>query len=325
MSKKWSSYEKDQLLTESWRSFLETETSPNEKAEELDEGFRDKLKGAFEGKQKRPVEYPASEFTQLNVALQSANKMLGSPVVNDALTTELGDYIKSQNFVISEAEEILLGQDLPFDLTKMPTLKKLMDAAKAKPEVLQALKKQFARAGFKERPPTAAGGKPSAAPTAGGGKPSAAPTAAGGGKPPTAPTAAGKPSAAAAGGRPSIQMPPPPFNVDKTMIQAILANPDKNLGPSMAFRTRLVKYLRNVEGAGLPAAAGRNSPLIRGITKAVRDVLTNMGHTAPVKESINKIFMPVILEEINKERTRRIILEEFKRVLNEQSTTKKTD
>jgi len=295
----WSSYPQHQLMAE---------------------GFRDFFKPR---KKKSSATYPASEFTQLNVALQSANKMLGSPVVNDDLTTELGDYIKSQNFVISEAEEILLGQDLPFDLTKMPTLKKLMDAAKAKPEVLQALKKQFARAGFKERPPTAAGGKPSAAPTAAGGKPSAAPTAAGGGKPPTAPTAAGKPTAAAAGGRPSTQKPPPPFNVDKTMIMGALKDPTGKMpGHGQKFRLNLVKYLRQV--GELPGSINMRSPLINAIVGVVGKALAAY-NVNPVKESINKIFMPIILEEINKERTRRIILEEFKRVLNEQSTTKKTD
>jgi len=310
MSKKWSSYEKDQLLTESWRSFLETETSPNEKAEELDEGFGD----FFKRKKKSSATYPASEFTQLNVALQSANKMLGSPVVNDDLTTELGDYIKSQNFVISEAEEILLGQDLPFDLTKMPTLKKLMDAAKAKPEVLQALKKQFARAGFKERPPTAAGGKPSAAPTAAGGKPSAAPTAAGGGKPPTAPTAGGKPPTA-----PTAPAEPEPeqsglkslSRADKTELFDII----KNFG-----KLDIKKVRQEIESniskqlSGNPFAKKIKSeqmPNVMKILDQVEKILTGDFDNL-VSESDSKKIINLISEEIIK-------------VLNEQSTTKETD
>jgi len=290
----WSSYPQHQLMAEGFRDF-----------------FKRKKKSS---KKKSSATYPASEFTQLNVALQSANKMLGSPVVNDALTTELGDYIKSQNFVISEAEEILLGQDLPFDLTKMPTLKKLMDAAKAKPEVLQALKKQFARAGFKERPPTAAGGKPSAAPTAAGGKPSAAPTAAGGGKPPTAPTAGGKPPTA-----PTAPAEPEPeqsglkslSRADKTELFDII----KNFG-----KLDIKKVRQEIESniskqlSGNPFAKKIKSeqmPNVMKILDQVEKILTGDFDNL-VSESDSKKIINLISEEIIK-------------VLNEQSTTKETD
>ena len=70
-----------------------------------------------------------------------------------------------------------------------------------------------------------------------------------------------------------------------------------------------------------------DSPLVKGIAAAIRDVIVagrygKIGGTpdpakASVEESIDNVFLPIILEEIKKERTRRIIIEETQRVLNE--------
>ena len=94
-------------------------------------------------------EYPAQEFAQVKKALEDANTLLNNPVDNKEIHKDLEKLLSTQNFIIKEEEGILLGQDLVLDLTKAPTLKKLIDAAKAKPEILQAIEAQLTRAGFK--------------------------------------------------------------------------------------------------------------------------------------------------------------------------------
>ena len=111
-----------------------------------------------------------------------------------------------------------------------------------------------------------------------------------------------------------------PLQISKSIIQGTLKDPNANFGPPMQFRHKITAYLKQL--GSLPAGINRNSPLIRSIVDIVRGALTTMGAPAARNveshsESINKIFIPIILEEVRKEHVRRIIVEETKRVLNE--------
>ena len=111
----------------------------------------------------------------------------------------------------------------------------------------------------------------------------------------------------------------PEFEVSKPDLIAILKDPAAKLGPSVRFRARIIQYLQAIEA--LPGGVNRNSPLIRGIVNVVRDSLMALGHQPLeeklAKESINKIFLPIIIEEVKKEKVRRLSVEELTRVLNE--------
>jgi len=110
----------------------------------------------------------------------------------------------------------------------------------------------------------------------------------------------------------------PAFKVSRPDLMAILKDPAGKIGPSMRFRSRIQQYLQTMET--LPGGVHRNSPLIRGIVNIVRDSLIALGHQPPEErqhESINKIFLPIIIEEVKKEKVRRLSVEELTRVLNE--------
>ena len=123
------------------------------------------------------------------------------------------------------------------------------------------------------------------------------------------------------------------FRVSASEVQSVLTSPDASMGPGRSFRSKLVKYLRNYD---LPKEAHANSTLVKGITNAIRDMLkvgpytkkpdprlpqykgpNPQQQTRSLEESINNIFLPIILEEIKRERIRRLIVEETQRVLNE--------
>jgi len=115
------------------------------------------------------------------------------------------------------------------------------------------------------------------------------------------------------------------FELDRSLLMNIVKNPDAKVGPAMVFRSRLTKYLQSV---GLPRSINRMSPVVQGILNIVRQAalaanpslgstnLPAMGGTAGspslsanLEESIENIFIPIILEEVRREKTRRILIE----------------
>ena len=120
-------------------------------------------------------------------------------------------------------------------------------------------------------------------------------------------------SAAAAG---------PSLGINRALIMKVVQNPDANMGPAMAFRNTITKYLKTV---GLPGSINRNSDVIRGIVNVVRQSILAFRNkegegtaAAPAAAEapravaeglVDKIFLPIILEEAKREKTRRILLE----------------
>jgi hypothetical protein len=115
------------------------------------------------------------------------------------------------------------------------------------------------------------------------------------------------------------------LELDRSLLMKIVKNPDAKVGPAMVFRTRLTKYLQSV---GLPRSINRMSPVVKGILNIVRQAALaanpSLGSTnlpamggdagspslsANLEERIEKAFVPIILEEIKREKTRRILIE----------------
>ena len=115
------------------------------------------------------------------------------------------------------------------------------------------------------------------------------------------------------------------LQLDRPLLMNVVKNPDAKVGPAMVFRTRLTKYLQSV---GLPRTINRMSPVVQGIVNIVRQAaLTanpSLGSTnlpamggdagspslsANLEESIEKIFVPIIVEEAKREKTRRVLFE----------------
>tara|TARA_Y100000034_G_scaffold44088_1_gene54031 strand:- start:284 stop:2200 length:1917 start_codon:yes stop_codon:yes gene_type:complete len=138
MSKKWSSFEKDKLLMESWRSYIAEEPQ--------------KVEEAFFGKKEVKQEYPATEVATLVQALSTAWTALKKPGAppSEKFYDELEALITSQNFMIQEQEEgrLFLGQDLKFDAIKAPTIVALLQTAKANKKISSQLQNFFKNAGF---------------------------------------------------------------------------------------------------------------------------------------------------------------------------------
>ena len=124
MSKKWSSFGEQQLLTENWREFLTEEVVELEESEEeIQERFRgkggyvDRFKQsskAFADKwrETRPVpmsDYPATELTTIINMISKADPKADTAKIVD----ELEAMLKAQNFVIKEQDDkIMLGAKL---------------------------------------------------------------------------------------------------------------------------------------------------------------------------------------------------------------------
>jgi hypothetical protein len=149
---KWSSFEKQQLLTESWREYL------NE--EEIDEGLADRLKltakGAYKGgkeawEKSRPKvmsDYPATEIATIVKTISDLGEKAGIPVNTAKIVDEFEEMLKAQNFVIKE-QKLELGADLKLDLSKALTLKAFMDAlAKKDKNLLAPLIKALSNGSF---------------------------------------------------------------------------------------------------------------------------------------------------------------------------------
>ena len=138
MSKKWSSFEKDKLLMESWRSYIAEEPQ--------------KVEEAFFGKKEVKQDYPATEVATLVQALSTAWTALSKPGAppSEKFYDELEALITSQNFMIQEQEEgrLFLGQDLKFDAIKAPTITTLLQTAKANKKISSQLQNIFKNAGF---------------------------------------------------------------------------------------------------------------------------------------------------------------------------------
>jgi hypothetical protein len=149
---KWSSFEKQQLLTENWRKYL------NE--EEIDEGFADRLKqaakGAYKGgkeawEKSRPKvmsDYPATEIATIVKTISDLGKKANIPVDTAKIVDEFEEMLKAQNFVIKE-QKLELGADLKLDLGKAPTLKAFMvDLAKKDKSLLTPLMRALSNGSF---------------------------------------------------------------------------------------------------------------------------------------------------------------------------------
>ena len=149
---KWSSFEKQQLLTENWRKYL------NE--EEIDEGFADRLKqtakGAYKGgkeawEKSRPKvmsDYPATEIATIVKTISDLGKKANIPVDTAKIVDEFEEMLKAQNFVIKE-QKLELGADLKLDLGKAPRLKAFMfDLAKKDKNLLAPLIKALSNGSF---------------------------------------------------------------------------------------------------------------------------------------------------------------------------------
>jgi hypothetical protein len=148
----WSSFQKDKLLIESWRKYL------NE--EEIDEGFADRLKqtakGAYKGgkeawEKSRPKvmsDYPATEIATIVKTISDLGKKANIPVDTAKIVDEFEEMLKAQNFVIKE-QKLELGADLKLDLGKAPTLKAFMvDLAKKDKSLLTPLMKALSNGSF---------------------------------------------------------------------------------------------------------------------------------------------------------------------------------
>jgi len=121
------------------------------------------------------------------------------------------------------------------------------------------------------------------------------------------------------------------LEIDRSMLMKIVKNPEARVGPTMVFRTRLTKYLQSV---GLPRSINRMSPVVQGIVDVIRQAAmaanSSLGSTnlpamggdagssslsANLEEKIEKIFVPIILEEVKREKVRRILVEIGKAVI----------
>ena len=150
MSKKWSSFGEQQLLTENWREFL-TE-------EEIEEGLFDRVKatakGAYKGgkeaweKSRPPVmsDYPATELTTIINMISKADPTADTAKIVD----ELEAMLKAQNFVINEQDDkIMLGADLELKLDPKSELARvLLKLEKENPNYYNQIVKAFGRGGF---------------------------------------------------------------------------------------------------------------------------------------------------------------------------------
>ena len=173
MSKKWSSFSEQQLLTENWRKFLAEEVVElDESEEEIQERFRgkggyvDRFKQsskAFSDKWKetRPVpmvDYPATELvTILNMVYQAAGLTTDDDQkTKDEIVREVEALLKAQNFVVKEeinGGKLMLGQKLVLDLTKTLTLARVLTQIKtSNPDAHNKIMSAFRRGGFKIGP-----------------------------------------------------------------------------------------------------------------------------------------------------------------------------
>lgn len=114
----------------------------------------------------------------------------------------------------------------------------------------------------------------------------------------------------------------PSLGINRALIQAVIKDPDAKIGAPYKFRGIITKYLRTV---GLPGSINLNNDIIRGIVNVVRQSILAFGNkedkgtaSAPAPSAemsmvaeglIDKIFLPIILEEAKREKTRRILLE----------------
>ena len=151
----WSSYKEQQLLTESWRSYLKDES-------EIDEGVLDRVsqaaKGAVKGGKeawaasapKEMHEYPANPLVQLMSTIQTLAKRTGAKIDNEAILEEFEAMLAASNFVVKEdhPEALMLGAPLAFAVKPGGALDKFMGAIGE--EALKIFFDQVAKAGFSD-------------------------------------------------------------------------------------------------------------------------------------------------------------------------------
>ena len=159
MSKKWSSFGEQQLLTENWRKFL---TEEEVQAEEIEEGFLGRIgtaakagakaaKKSWDETRPKPMsDYPATEMTTIVNLISSVAKNNEIDVDVDSILKQLEDMLKDQNFVVKEeinGGELMLGQPLNLDLDQVPTLKAFLKQISA--DDANLIMQAFQRGGFK--------------------------------------------------------------------------------------------------------------------------------------------------------------------------------
>jgi hypothetical protein len=160
MSKKWSSFGEQQLLTENWRKFL---TEEEVQTEEIEEGFLGRIgtaakagakaarKSWDETRPKPMVDYPATEMTTIvNLISSVAEKNKIQQFNLDLILKQLEDMLKAQNFVIKEeinGGELMLGQPLNLVLNEVPALEAFLKQIPA--DDANLIMQAFQRGGFK--------------------------------------------------------------------------------------------------------------------------------------------------------------------------------
>ena len=169
MSNRWSSYKKDHLLMENWRTHLKDNPQSSEKIEE------------FFGRKKKWADIASGEATggsnairgtvyndiiaEVTVAIANLIEKLGLEIDPQEIVKEFQDMITNQNFELSEAQgedihggRAEYGDVLKFDLSKAPKLTEFFKELKAAEadDTLMKLAKAIVRAGFDEASVTAA-------------------------------------------------------------------------------------------------------------------------------------------------------------------------
>jgi len=158
MTNEWSSFERDQLLMESWRQYIKEEPQKVEEFLGMGQAAREKKwAAAIEAPATGTEEYPSTELLTLLTTLRAVNKELNDPKIVDAnIQAELQKLIKMQKFVIKEqGGAMIFGRPLGLQFvtpTNFPTLSALWQAAAANPRHAKAVTSAFTRAGFKGQP-----------------------------------------------------------------------------------------------------------------------------------------------------------------------------
>ena len=135
MTNEWSSFERDQLLMESWRQYIKEEPQKVEEFLGMGQAAREKKwAAAIEAPATGTEEYPSTELLTLLTTLRAVNKELNDPKIVDAnIQAELQKLIKMQKFVIKEqGGAMIFGRPLGLQFvtpTNFPTLSALWQAA----------------------------------------------------------------------------------------------------------------------------------------------------------------------------------------------------
>ena len=310
---KWSSFKRQQLLTENWRKYL------NEK--QVDEGLVDFLKKRKTGKEGGAETFPASALMSITGLMVQLAKKHQIQIDMGQVVNEFESLLNKQQFELKEAhpEALIFGKPLDFNIgeSETPNLHKFVTSLAAKDKkAFDKFHSVLSRAGFSDKSLNAVlvniasisqrGPESTPGPVAPSRSQIVKPSPGVPGEPPRRSTAT-----------PGEET-TPAFQTSRSDLMAILKDPAEKSTAGTRFRTALHQYFKASDV--LPGGVNRDSPLIKGIVNVVRDSLIALGMNPKqkeLKESINKIFLPIIIEEVKKEKGARLFVEEITRVLNE--------